>query len=258
MGIIRTDDWLVDELSQPLKICERLQPYFKSQSPDDIYHQLISFGMYKPSRIAHDNLDRMMKEKTWDQVKRLFNQYKNKWSGPDIPVFIFPIGQSGGLFFRKEEQKKAGVSFPDKMFLFLSVYDDPKEIEALFVHEYHHVCRLRKLNKNMEKYTLLDSIIIEGLAEYAVLKNCGKEYLANWCRRYSAKELSSFWDKFLKRQIEMKKNERAHDELLYGGGRFPHLLGYAVGYYLVDNFYKKHHYSTKLSFSIPASEFIEF
>jgi uncharacterized protein YjaZ len=197
-----------------------------------------------------------MEQKAWDKVEQLFQKYKKKWNGPDIPVFLFPIAQSRGFFLR-EEKSKAGVSFPDKMFLFLSHYEDPKEIEALFVHEYHHVCRLRMLNKKMEDYTLLDSIIIEGLAEYAVLINCGREYLANWCRMYTEREISSFWDKYLKKQLGKKKNERAHDELLYGGGRIPNLLGYAVGFSVVENFYKNHNYSTKLSFISPALNYLE-
>ncbi|MFL6557119.1 MAG: DUF2268 domain-containing protein, partial [Bacillus sp. (in: firmicutes)] len=225
MGIIRTDQWLEGEFERPLKICEKLKPYFKGQSPNEIYDQLLNYGMYRPSRSARNNLKRMIEQETWDKVRHLYNIYKDKWDGPDIPVFLFPVAQSGGLFFR-EEKSKAGVSFPDKMFLFLSHYEDPKEVEALLVHEYHHVCRLGLSNKKMKDYTLLDSIIIEGLAEYAVLNNCGREYLASWCRIYKDKELIYYWDKYIKKQLDTKKNDRVHDQLLYGEGRIPNLLGY--------------------------------
>jgi uncharacterized protein YjaZ len=257
MGIIRTDKWLQDDFDRPIKICERLKPYFKGQTATEIYNQLLKFGMYRPSRAARNNLGDMKDYKAWEIVDKIFQKYQKKWSGPDLPVFLFPLGQERGIFFRQEERRKAGVSFPDKMFLFLSYYDDPKEIEALFVHEYHHVCRLRTLNKKLQNYTLLDSIIIEGLAEYAVLENCGKEYLANWCHMYSERELDFFWDRFIKKQLDKKKHERVHDELLYGGGRVPHLLGYAAGYHIVGKFYKKNSYSTKLSFTTPASKFIK-
>lgn len=256
MGIIRTDEWLKEDFDRPKKICERLLPYFNGQQANEIYHQLMNFGMYRPSRSSWNNLNWMMKQKAWHKVEQLFHKYKNKWSGPDIPVFLFPLGQSRGFFIR-EEKSKAGVSFPDKMFLFLSQNEDPKEIESLLVHEYHHVCRLRALNKKMEEYTLLDSIIIEGLAEYAVLKNCGSEYLAIWCRMHSEKEILKLWDKYLLKQLETKKNERSHDELLYGEGRIPNLLGYSVGFKIVENFYKIHNYSTKLSFSLPSANYLE-
>ena len=256
MGIIRTDQWLNEEFDRPAKICEKLQPFFKGQTPHEIYNQLMKFGMYRPSRSSRNNLKMMLDQKAWDKVEKLFSKYKNNWDGPDVPTFLFPLAQSG-FFFSRQEKSKAGVSFPDKMFLFLSYYDDPKEIEALLVHEYHHVCRLRMLGKKMEDYTLLDSIIIEGLAEYAVLKNCGREYLATWCHMYTEKELTNFWNRYLKNQLHKKKNERGHDDLLYGGGRVPKLLGYAAGYNIIGKFYENHNYSTKLSFTIPAAKYVE-
>lgn len=256
MGVIRTEEWLLEDYDNPLTICEKLRPHFHKKTPRQIYHQLLDFGMYQPSRASKDFLSKMIQQKVWDQVERLFKLYKSKWHGPDIPIFIFPIAQSRGIFNRNS-RRKGGVSFPDKMFLFLSSLDDPKEIEALFVHEYHHVCRLSTMGKKIEDYTLLDSLVIEGLAEYAVFKHCGKEYLAEWCSMYTEKELTYFWDKFLKKQLELRKNERAHDELLFGGGRVPKLLGYAVGYNIIDKYYKKHNYSTKLSFEIPANKYVE-
>jgi uncharacterized protein YjaZ len=256
MGIIRTDDWLQKEFDRPTKIAEKLQPFFNEQTPKEIYNQLRDFGMYRPSRSTRNQLFRMMDQKAWDKVENFYDKYKKKWNGPDIPVFLFPLAQSQG-FFMREEKSKAGVSFPDKMFLFLTQFEDPKEIEALLVHEYHHVCRLQKLNKRMEDYTLLDSIIIEGLAEFAVKENCGRDYLAKWCSMYTEKEISKFWDKYLKKQLGKKKNEREHDELLYGLGRIPNLLGYAVGFTIVENFYKNHNYSTKLSFTNPAQNYLE-
>ena len=256
MGVIRTDIWLKEEFNRPANICEKLIPFFKGEDKRDIYNQLMQFGMYRPSRISKENLKFMVEQKVWDKVEQLLNKYKKKWSGPDIPIFLFPLAQSQGLFTR-QEGNKSGVSYPDKMFLFISPIEDINELEALFVHEYHHVCRLRKLNQQMANYTLLDSIIIEGLAEYAVLKNCGQKYVAKWCNLYTEKEMLTFWDKYLMNKLNKRKNERGHDELLYGGGRIPILLGYAAGYSIVRKFYKNHNYSTKLSFSFPAEKYLE-
>lgn len=255
MGIIRTDAWLEKDVDNPLKICERLLPYFKGKTKREIYHELINFGMYQPSRYARNSQMKLIQQQAWEKVEQIFSKYKNSWNGPDIPIFIFPIAQAGG-FFRREEKGKAGVTFPDKLFLFLSNLDDLKDIEALFVHEYHHACRMNQLNKKIEDYTLLDSLIIEGLAEYTVLRNCGREYLAAWCRMYTEKELLKFWNRYIKNDLDKRKNERGHDELLYGGGRIPKLLGYAVGFYIIENYYKNNHYSTKLSFSTPAHSYI--
>jgi uncharacterized protein YjaZ len=255
MGIIATDQWMQKEFDQPRRLCERLTPYFKQQNGNEVYRQLLLYGMYKPSIASWVSFNKMLDDKTWLKIEKIYQSYKAKWEGPEIPVFLFPIHQNGGLF-RKADQTKSGVSFLDKMFLFLSPEVDRDELEALFVHEYHHVCRLNKLKGNVHEYTLLDSIIIEGLAEYAVLKNCGKTYLADWCTMYSEKQLVHFWDKFLKDHLSIKKKEKLHDDLLYGNGRFPNLAGYAAGFSIVQNYYQKHAYSTKKSFSLSARKLI--
>ena len=72
----------------------------------------------------------------------------------------------------------------------------------------------------------------------------------------SEKDLENFWNKYLKDELGKRKNERGHDERLYGGRGFPKLLGYAVGYNIIKNYYKDHIYSTKLSFTIPSVNFI--
>jgi uncharacterized protein YjaZ len=256
MGIVKTYDWLEKDLKDPIKLCERLVPYFEKQNPIEIYKQLLEYGMYHPSRQTWDIVDMLKKGKVWDKVKSYHEFYRKKWAGPDIPIFIFPIEQSRG-FFTRQEKGKSGVSFPDKIFLFLSKLDDPIELEALFIHEYHHVCRLNSLNGKMENYTLLDSIIIEGLAEYTVLKNCGKKYLANWCNLYTEDQMNTFWSRYLKNNLDCKKNEKIHDQLLYGYGRIPKLLGYAAGFELVKKYYEDRNFSTKLSFSLPSANFID-
>ncbi len=256
MGIIQTDLWLQQEFNHPTKVCERLAPYFKGQNKHEIYQQLLRFGMFKPSRASWNALEEMINNHTWTRIEEFYQIYTEKWSGPKIPVFLFPINQKSG-FFRKVEKSKSGVSFPDKMFLFLSEDVDLKEVEALFVHEYHHICRLNMLKGNMEDYTLLDSIIIEGLAEYAVLKNCGKKYLAEWCNLYSENQIKQFWERYLKNNLDCKKKEKFHDDLLYGLGRFPKLVGYAAGFSIVHEYYQKHPYSTKKSFALSAETLID-
>lgn len=257
MGIIRTDVWLEEEFDNPAKICKQLLPKFKGMNTKEIYYQLSRFGMYKPSRKARQVFEKLRRNDTWSMVESIFNEYKQKWNGPDIPIYLFPISQQGGFFTRREEKIKGGVSYPDKMFLFLSDNVKTKELEALFVHEYHHVCRLNTQNKKFEDYTLLDSIIIEGLAEYTVLKHCGQKYLAEWCSMYSESEILELWDKYFKNKLEKKKNERGHDELLFGSGRIPKLIGYAVGFKIVEEFYKNNNYSTKASFSLSSKKYIK-
>jgi uncharacterized protein YjaZ len=257
MGIIRTDKWLEEEFDRPIKICEKLLPVFNGQSPSKVYNQLTNFGMYRASRRTEEIFNSMKENMVWEEVEDIFREYKKKWGGPDVPIYLFPIEQNRSLFFRQEDKLKGGVSYPDKMFLFLSDKITSPELEALFVHEYHHICRLNKETKKFSDYTLLDSIIIEGLAEYSVLVHCGRNYLADWCRMYSGAELDDYWGKFLEGNLNIKKNERKHDDLLYGAGRIPKLLGYAAGFKIVEDYYRQNHYSTKLSFTLPAKTYLQ-
>jgi uncharacterized protein YjaZ len=256
MGIIRTDKWLEEEFDRPAKICEKLLPDFKGLSASKIYNQLIEFGMYRPSRMTKEIFTSLKDNYVWEEVEKFFQVYKRKWGGPDIPIYLFPIGQDRSFFSRQTEKVKGGVSYPDKMFLFLSNRITSKELEALFVHEYHHICRLNKQSKRFEEYTLLDSIIIEGLAEYAVLVNCGRNNLADWCTLYSDTELEKWWETYLNDNLDLKKGSRKHDDLLFGEGRFPKLLGYAAGFKIVEDYYKVHSYSTKVSFTLPAKKYL--
>lgn len=97
----------------------------------------------------------------------------------------------------RDQNGKSGLAFKDKLFLFLSDQNSDNEIRALFVHEYNHVCRLAKNDKQEENYILLDSIILEGLAENAVRELVGEEYLAKWTSYYTEGQLNQMWKKII-------------------------------------------------------------
>lgn len=256
MVVVRTDEWLDKEFSNPVAICERFLKEFDESESKPIYEYLSSFGMYHPNRASFQTYEILKKKKTWETINKIYEKYKKKWNGPQVNIYIFPITQSYTTFFRKRKTKKSGVSFPDRMFLFIGDYEDERELEALFVHEYHHVCRMKKQNRNPLEFTLLDSIILEGLAELEVEKNCGKEYLADWCHFYSKEDIEMYMKKYIMSNLKLKKTEKQHDQLLFGFGAYPKLLGYACGYYLVRNSYKENYFSTKTSFTIPGKYYI--
>lgn len=210
--------------------------------------------MYKPDRRSRKAFDKLKEREFWSATKKFLNQYKRKWNGPDIPIFIFPLDESNSRLMR-EGRGKSGVSFVDKMFIFLTPIDDLKELEALFVHEYHHVCRMQAQKKSPEEYTILDSIILEGLAEHAVAANCGEKYTGEWSRRYSTKKLAEYWEDEISGKLSMTRNDREHDQILFGLGGKPRLIGYAMGYEIVKQYKQHGNFSEKASFKIPSSEF---
>ncbi|MDZ5470337.1 DUF2268 domain-containing putative Zn-dependent protease [Bacillus sp. 31A1R] len=254
MGVIRTDEWLSKDFQDPLEICKNWLKEFNETDPENIYDYLLSFGMYKPSRSSWYVFQELNRKKVWEVTEKLLNKYQKMWDGPDISIYIFPMNQ----IYRQTPGKgvnKSGISFRDRMYLFLTPFDDFKELEALFIHEYHHVCRLNKQKKDIDDYTLLDSMILEGLAEFTVLKYCGEDYIAHWCKYYTNKELENFWNKFLKEGINVKKREALHDQLLYGFEGYPRLVGYATGYQIVCDFMHRKSFSTKATFHLESEIF---
>lgn len=212
--------------------------------------------MYKPNRKSKKTFEEMKTRKLWEKIDKIYLKYKRKWKGPDVPIYIFPMDESNGRLM-KEGNGKSGVSFKDKLFLFLTPIENLKEIEALFVHEYHHVCRMNGLKKEPVEYTLLDSIILEGLAEHAVAENCGEEYTGDWSRRYSTQELAKYWKKDLSEKLSITRKDKLHDQILFGMGNRPRLLGYAIGYEIVKQYKQHENFTEKASFRIPSDKFTE-
>lgn len=248
MGVVRTDTWLENDFHNPKKICKQIY------SNSDFYSYLVQFGMYKPNRKSWRNFLWLKEQKVWEYVEKLFKSYQVRWDGPEVDIYIFPI--ESGLSFRNGARDKGGVALKGQMFLFIGEVEDEKEIEALFVHEYHHVCRMDRQNKDTKEYTLLDSMVLEGLAENAVEHYCGKDYLAKWCDFYTPDQLQQYWEDFLKDNLNIKRDNKQHDLILFGKNRYPRLVGYSFGYYLTRNNFQKINFSAKINFDSPSEYFI--
>jgi uncharacterized protein YjaZ len=251
MPVQQTDEWLSRNFREPAKICRLFMDSFSENNSQRIYQYLKLHGMYTPSTTAQKILDELNESDVWKQTEQILNKYKNLWNGPDIPVYIFPLNVHRG--FRKNRENKSGLAFIDKLFLFLSSDCSDQELEALFVHEYHHVCRLGSQKQNDENSTLLDSMIMEGLAEQAVLNHVGKEFLANWTKLYSDQEMGRLWQKYVKKNVDIPRSHQLHDKILLGKAPYPEMLGYCIGFRLVN---QKGLVPVKSSFSISAKEYL--
>ncbi|MCH1625884.1 DUF2268 domain-containing protein [Ferdinandcohnia quinoae] len=257
MGIIRTDEWIRDHYSNPLEICKKLTTYFPMESSErEIYQYLRVHGMYKPHKEGEEAPLKLLPENIWRVVKKEEDRLKREWNGPSIPIFIFPVDEYNRKI-RKEFNGKSGLAFKDKLFLFFSSNNSVDEIKAVFTHEYNHVCRLTKINKSEDNYTLLDSIIIEGLAENAVSEQCGPDQVAGWTKYYTENQVDRLWKNIIEPNQSIFKSERKHDELLYGMGFYPKMVGYCAGYYLVKRYMEKHRLECKDLFKIPSENIIK-
>ncbi|MFJ7981053.1 DUF2268 domain-containing protein [Lysinibacillus xylanilyticus] len=242
MSVIPTDEWLKELIvSQRLNhsknpedlqrsiLCGRLGEIFIGGSPDEIQFELQQQGLFK----SHEKIDinKLKKQKVWEVVQKEFIYLKERWSGPNIPIYIFPITQVQTI------TNKNGVAYPNAMFLYIGELEK-QELKALFAHEYNHVCRLQYLNKSLDEVTMLDSLILEGLAECAVEEIYGDKWLAPWLGSYSVDKMLEIWKGHFLPQINIQGLNN-HAEFLYGG-KLPQWIGYCIGYEIVRTYIKNH------------------
>ncbi len=244
MGVIRTDKWLLEAYDQPIEICEKLSVFFDGAYASEIYDYLSLHGMYTPLTTRKERILKLQMNYVWELVQNEVQILQNSWKGPDIPIFIFPSDISNQIL-NVEFNGKSGLSFKDKLFLFISEENTEAEIRALLTHEYNHVCRLVYYLKHEKDYTLLDTIILEGLAEIAVHERFGEDFLASWTSLYSDKELLNMWEKLMIPNHSILKTDHKHHELLYGSTTYPKMAGYSVGYFLVKEYMKINHFTSK-------------
>ncbi len=247
MGIIRTNEWLDQEFDHPLTIMKRLEGPFTDANPNQLYHHLQKHGMYKPNEKSKKTYKQLLERGVWDKTELLFDTYKQLWNGPDVPVYIFPL--TTGL---RARETKLGLAFKHSLFLFMDSQISEKEMEAVFIHEYHHVCRLHHV-KN-KKDVLLDTMVMEGLAERTVAKYLGSEYLAPWTKLYRDSDFKRLWTRYVGDKINLKRSDPLHDRIMLGRSGYPHMLGYWSGYQLVKN---TGLLSVKKSFSISSEEIMK-
>lgn len=255
MGIVRTDRDLEKLYYSPSKLCEKLEPYFDGTSGGEIYDHLVTFGMYRPYRGGIKVVEKLSAAGVWETAESEFLELKQAWEGPDVPVFIYP-SDSRNERIKREFKGKSGLAFKDKLFLFLSEGNSDLEIRAILIHEYNHAARINKVKKNERDFTLLDSVIMEGLAENAVVERLGATEAASWTNKYTERQLRDIWEKFIKPNKDIPRSHRKHHDLLYGTKFIPRMAGYCAGYYLVRKFIEKEKLSGKNLLKISSEEIV--
>lgn len=252
MGVIRTDEWLDEHFFNPLELCKLASPEVENHA--QFYQYLRRFGMYQPTRRTQEQFHQLKEQKAWEHIEKFYNKYKRLWNAPEVDVYIFPIEPTRQ--FMAELKGRSGLTFPKKIFLFLSPTEDVKIWESLVVHEYHHAVRMNRYKKDPDDYNLLDSLVFEGLAEHAVLKYCGREYTADWLNFYKRDHLQRYWDRLYKDHVKLKKNLPLHDDLLFGRKGIPRMMGYAIGADIVKGYEGEKPLTVQDSFEIPSERLL--
>ncbi|MEH6946078.1 DUF2268 domain-containing putative Zn-dependent protease [Bacillus sp. JJ634] len=231
MGIIQTDEWMASEFDRPLTMMNNLD--IIDVKPEQLYRHLQANGMYTPNEKARKVYHHLMKQDVWTKARQLFTRYNELWNGPDVPVYIFPLQAPG--FLQKAKEAKSGLAFQHAVFLFLDSHITDQELEAVLIHEYHHVCRLHRTKKEAKDYTLLDAMVMEGLAERTVAKYLGSKYLAHWTALYPQSDYKRLWNRYIEGKLNINRSNPLHDSIMLGKKGYPQMIGYWTGYQLVKH-----------------------
>ncbi|MEH6936524.1 DUF2268 domain-containing putative Zn-dependent protease [Bacillus sp. JJ664] len=217
----------------PIAMMKKLLPYFPRHDEESLYEYLQTHGLAKLTKDSKEDMKQIIEQNIFKRLSSEFNVLRNELNGPDIPIIILPCHATRGIF-QKVSYHRGGIAYKNCICLFLSPLEGILQHKAVLLHEYHHIVRLKKLHKN-NKVTLLDAMILEGLAETAVLEKYGQEVQAPWTTLYSSSQCEIYFDKYLKDKLKITNHDEQFSKYLYGGNGIPKLLGYGVGYDLVKS-----------------------
>ncbi len=266
MGVIKTNKWIELYLAHSNKrtlkeryrqlFIQPLQSLFSYSSDDALAAFLRDAGMFKPG--ALHELEKMLQHRHLEIARDHFDFLKEKWNGPNVPIYILLADKS----LRQPERAvggKMGISFSDGIVLFVPFDVNELELKALLTHEYHHVCRLKVTNESEQTITLLESMVMEGLAEIAVEEEVGKSYTAPWTYLYDEDWKSEWYSDFIEKRLQ-QKGRLAYKDVLYGrkDQGIPRMLGYYAGYILCTNIATVLNKKTEGLMTTPSNTFLQY
>lgn len=255
VGVIQTAVWMRKYYQEPEKICEKFTKYIPLQK-EALYRFLVSKGMFRPVVGGEEEIDVLQKERVWERLAIEYKKLQQWLKGPDIPVFIL-LSDPYNRTVQREYNGKAGLAMRNVLFLFVSSQNSIAELKALLTHEYHHICRIHANEKGEEAYTILDTMMMEGLAEHAVYERHGGSYYAPWVSYYKKEEAIMFWRRFIQGKRGIQRGTREHDILLNGRGFYPKMLGYAVGFHIVKDCVEHKKWNTTSLIEMDAKAILE-
>lgn len=172
------------------------------------------------------------------ELDRLQEKYP---SGKPIKFELFVLDENDDFVKDKLGGVSAFTDWDGKMCFV--VYPDEKvrfTLKSVIAHEYHHHWRMSRLRMNEEGETLLDRLVLEGLAEHFVRIELGESYLGPMMDALSEKEARSLWKK--KYRAHLYDKGSSTDFYLFGDDDLgiPFWAGYSLGYYLVKWFIERY------------------
>ncbi|MBY8912501.1 DUF2268 domain-containing protein [Bacillus sp. YC2] len=258
MSVKQTYKWIKNAASID-ELAVHILPLFSGAKQKDwkpILGTLQNHGMFRNMKDGSFTINQLKEKGCFSHVQKEEKNLKEKWNGPDVPIIVLPVDERNRRL-RLEFGSKSGLAFRDKMFLFLSSDSSNSAVSAIMTHEYNHVCRLEHVTKDENDITLLDTIMMEGLAEYAVYERFGSSLTAEWTSYYTPEQLQFLFEKRIKPNLRLTRDSRQFSQLLFGKGYVPSMLGYAVGFNIVKKYLTDNNKTVEEALSIPSKTFLE-
>jgi uncharacterized protein YjaZ len=248
MGVVQTYKWFEKDQFNKRDILKKLLHYFHFPTVKELYNHLQKNGMADLDDDFKERILLLKEAGVWKELQNEYVKIKKEWNGPEIPIFIFPC-VSVKRFLRSQTFHRGGVAFDNGICIFLSPLEGIQQHKAVLIHEYNHVVRLKRLYQN-KQVTLLDAMILEGLAENAVKEMVGEQYQAPWTTFYSSEKCQLYYKYYLEKHLDITHEEELYQPLLFGLRSYPNLMGYCVGYDIVNECIKTKNWSSKQLISI--------
>ncbi|MCM3716244.1 DUF2268 domain-containing protein [Halalkalibacter oceani] len=267
MGVVRTDRWLrmyaeqwkkADSVTEKVDVARKtlikpLCDVFQTKDVHALQDHLLQAGLLQPDQpLSSQWLER---EEPWRIVAEQYRALQRKWTGPEVKIYLLPI-EERNRFLQDQLGGKMGLTLPEAVILFIHPAIEEEELRVLLTHEYHHCCRLSHTKVTEQEITLLESIVMEGLAEHAVKEEFGSGRTAVWTRYYDRSWSMEWFEKWLKPHLDLP-NRKLHYRYLYGDKRsgIPLWLGYYFGFRLVATAWDEEATTSKL-LPCPAEELL--
>lgn len=219
-------------------LCNPLEIVFPNRTVEEIHFELLRNGLFNPYEgiDLEATLKELERKNVWGILQNEYEKLHRSWEGPEIPIYIYPLTRYRPMIDGFEANKN-GVAYNGVLFLFVSTELTENELKALLTHEYHHICRLNYINQLPQDIELIDSLIIEGMAEWSVEEVYGEAGLSPWTKRYSFDEVQDLWQKYYAPTLHLR-GVASHRPFLYGDENvgLPRWFGYCLGYRIIESY----------------------
>jgi len=170
--------------------------------------------------------------KIMEVIKKTLSHCLSVFEEEVIKIFIFPTIDDFSI------NKMGGVNgfCVSQNVMFIGLFPTKGWGEDLMKTIAHELAHALSPSYDMEKMTLGEGLIFEGVAEHFREKFIGGKQ-SSWSSAISRNEAREIFNQ-LKKELDHGEI-KLYTEVFYGTGKYPLWSGYTIGYYILEDYLKK-------------------